>query len=262
MKRVISVIMNTSLPAMFLLSLITGCITYTGTGEELRMEIPAYDSRATIIEYTGYTVSFDENSKLPVWVAYELTADETDGPINRNGRNFRPDERIQLKQADSFDYKGSGWSRGHMAPAGDFKWDDKAMWDTFYYTNCCPQDETLNNGSWQTLEKKVRSLARKYKSVYVVTGPLVGKNEYGRIGSHGVVVPDAFYKALLVYKDDGYHAIGFVMYNIPDTQRLIDCYLSINDLETISGIDFFPALENSIEETVEDSVDLSFWNIR
>ena len=251
--------MNLLQPVIF----ITGCIAYTGGGEVIRMELPAYDnSSANIIEYTGYTVSFDDNSKLPVWVAYELTADETDGPINRNGRNFRPDDKIMLKQADSFDYRRSGWSRGHMAPAGDFKWDDKAMGDTFYYTNCCPQDETLNNGSWQTLEKKVRSLARKYKSVYVVTGPLVVKNEYGRIGPHGVVVPDAFYKALLVYKDEGYHAIGFVMYNIPDTQRLADCYLSINDLETISGIDFFPALDDSIEETVEDSVDLSFWHIR
>ena len=89
-----------------------------------------------------------------------------------------------------------------MAPAGDFKWDDGAMWDTFYYTNCCPQDEKLNNGSWNVLENKVRTWARQFGNVYVVTGPIIGQNRGGMIGSHGVVVPDAFFKAVLVYSDE------------------------------------------------------------
>lgn len=228
----------------------------------IRMEIPAYDQKAFIIDYSGYTVSYDESSKLPVWVAYELTSEETDGPINRGGRSFRPDERIKKSQADHFDYRGSGWSRGHMAPAGDFKWDETAMSDTFFYTNCCPQNETLNNGSWQTLEKKVRSIARLYNKVYVVTGPIIGENQYGKIGSHNVVVPDAFYKALLVSPDGRYHAIGFVMMNVSTTQPLHDCFMSINELENVCGIDFFPAIDDAIEETIESSVDLDVWRIR
>ena len=228
----------------------------------MKMELPAYNQNAFIIDYSGYTVSYDEASRLPVWVAYELTSEETDGPVNRGGRNFRPDEGINKVQADQFDYRGSGWSRGHMAPAGDFKWDDSAMSDTFYYTNCCPQDETLNNGSWQTLEKKVRSIARLYNKVYVVTGPIIGENQYGRIGFHNVVVPDAFYKALLIQENASFHGIGFVMNNNSSPQYLKDCYMSINKLEDISRLDFFPDLNDSIEETVEDIVDLSIWKIR
>ena len=228
----------------------------------VKMEFPAYNQSAFIIDYSGYSVSYDESSRLPIWVAYELTSAETDGPINRGGRNFRPDEKIKKVQADQFDYRGSGWSRGHMAPAGDFKWDETAMSDTFFYTNCCPQDETLNNGSWQTLEKKVRSIARLYDNVYVVTGPIIGENQYGKIGSHSVVVPDAFYKALLISQDGKYHAIGFVMKNISQTQPLHDCYLSINELENVSGIDFFPSLDDAIEESVESDVDLDVWRIR
>ena len=228
----------------------------------IKMEIPAYDQRAFIIDYNGYTVSYDESSKLPIWVAYELTSEETDGPINRGGRSFRPDERIKKAQADHFDYRGSGWSRGHMAPAGDFKWDETAMSETFFYTNCCPQNETLNNGSWQTLEKKVRSIARLYNKVYVVTGPIIGENQYGKIGSHNVVVPDAFFKSLLIIKDGDYYGIGFVMTNDSSTHRIQDSYITINELETITGIDFFPALDDAMEEFVENDVDINIWRVR
>ena len=149
-----------------------------------------------------------------------------------------------------------------MAPAGDFKWDDGAMWDTFYYTNCCPQDEKLNNGSWNVLENKVRTWARQFGSVYIVTGPIIGQNQGGKIGVHGIVVPDAFFKAVLAYSDEAFHGIAFIMFNNSTPQRLPESYLSINDLEKISGLDFFPELDDTVEETVEDNVDLYFWKIR
>lgn len=227
----------------------------TSTG----LEIPAYNKDAFIIYYTGYTVCYDEANRIPLWVAYELTAEEANGTIGRNGKNFRPDEKLNAVQADNFDYRGSGWSRGHMAPAGDFKWDEQAMWDTFYYTNCCPQDDKLNNGSWNVLENKVRSWARQFGSVYVVTGPIIGKNLNGKIGPHQITIPDAFFKAILVYTQGEYHGIAFTMNNNPTTQRLADCYLSINELEKDSGIDFFPLLDDAIEEIIEDSLDPSFW---
>ena len=246
------------------LQALAGCISYPDSESsfEIRMELPSFSERDHIIEYSGYTVSYDESSRIPLWVAYELTADEANGTIGRSGKSFRPDENAGVVQADYYDYRGSGWSRGHMAPAGDFKWDDMAMWDTFYYTNCCPQDERLNNGSWNTLENRVRNWARQFGSAFVVTGPIVGQNQGGRIGSHGVVVPDAFFKVILVYSDEAYHGIAFVMFNNSTPQRLPESNLSINDLETLTGCDFFPALDDSIEETVEDSVDLEFWRIK
>lgn len=248
--------------AIFILFWLPCCISYPDAGNEARMEWPACSDTECIIEYNGYTVSYDETARIPVWVAYELTADEADGTISRGGRSFRPDEKIQVVQADNNDYRGSGWSRGHMAPAGDFKWDENAMRDTFFYTNCCPQDEKLNNGSWNVLENKVRTWARQFGSVFVITGPIVGQNQGGRIGAHQIIVPDAFFKAILVCKDEAYHGISFVMFNTPAKQMLLDSYLSINDLEKISSLDFFPLLDDSIEEDVEDEVDLKFWNIR
>ena len=241
---------------------VVGCISYPDAGNEVRMELPKHGEQDCVIDYSGYTVSYNEAARIPLWVAYELTADEANGTIGRSGKNFRPDDKVKVVQADNYDYRGTGWSRGHMAPAGDFKWDDGAMWDTFYYTNCCPQDEKLNNGSWNVLENKVRTWARQFGNVYVVTGPIIGQNQGGKIGTHGVVVPDAFFKAVLVYSDDAYHGIGFVMFNNSGTQRLPDSHLSINDLEKICGLDFFPALDDSLEETIEEDVDLNFWKIR
>lgn len=241
---------------------LVGCISYPDAGSEIRMELPSHSDKNCIIEYNGYTVSYDEASRIPTWVAYELTAEEANGTIGRSGKNFRPDEKAKVVQADNYDYRGEGWSRGHMAPAGDFKWDDGAMWDTFYYTNCCPQDEKLNNGSWNVLENRVRTWARQFGSVYVVTGPIIGQNQCGRIGVHGVVVPDAFFKAVLVYSDEAFHGIAFVMFNNSTPQRILDSYLSINDLEKLSSLDFFPDLDDSVEETIEDDVDLDYWNIR
>lgn len=240
----------------------SGCISYTDPGYNARMELPAYSNHQSIFEYSDYALLYDESKRIPTWVAYELTKEEADGPIGRDGKDFRTDENAKVIQADYLDYRGSGWTRGHMAPAGDFKWDELAMWDTFYYTNCCPQDEKLNNGSWNALESRVRNWARRFGSVYIVTGPIVGKNQGGRIGAHGIIVPDAFFKAVLTYSDEAYHGIAFVMFNNSTTQRLLDSYLSINDLEGITGIDFFPALDDSIEESIENEVDLSFWRIR
>lgn len=245
-----------------ILQAIVGCISYPDAGSEVWMELPAHADTDCIIEYNGYTVSYDEAARIPAWVAYELTSEEANGTIGRSGKNFRPDDKAKVVQADNYDYRSSGWSRGHMAPAGDFKWDDGAMWDTFFYTNCCPQDEKMNNGSWHVLENKVRTWARQFGSVFVVTGPIVGQNQEGKIGPHKITVPDAFFKALLVYKDESYHGIAFVMFNNPTKQGLSDSYLSINELEKLSSLDFFPSLDDSIEETIEDEVDLKFWNIR
>lgn len=242
-----------------ILLIIVGCISYPDTGNEVRMEMLAYSDRDCIIEYSGYIVSYDEMARIPAWVAYELTADEANGAIGRSGKNFRPDGRVMVVQADNYDYRGSGWSRGHMAPAGDFKWDESAMWDTFYYTNCCPQDVNLNNGSWNVLENHVRRLAKKYGAVYVVTGPVVGANRFGKIGAHQVVVPDGFFKALLVYHDNKFYAIGFYMENVPEKQSLRNTYVTIDDLEKLTGFDFFPFLEDNVENSIEAEVNTSVW---
>lgn len=227
------------------------------------LEIPASTGSGRIVRHGAYVSSYNTSTLIPDWVAYELTAEEAGGRRDREGIEFRMDPDLKgCTQAMREDYSGSGWTKGHLMPAADAATSSSTMAETFYFTNICPQDETLNAGDWQFLEKKVRSWARRYGSVFVVTGPIVGENRYGTIGDRDVTVPDAFYKALLVRRKDGsYSSIAFVMGNDSERYFLKDCNITVDELERLTGFDFFPGLDDRIEEKVESKVKLSDWGI-
>ena len=243
------------------LGLICAGCAFTQDIDTSRIELPALESTDYIVEYQGYVSSYNALTKTPDWVAYELTKDETYGDAVRDGKYFRPDDRVLLPQPDDYDYRGSGWTRGHLAPAADFRWSDEAMWETFHFTNCCPQDEELNNGMWNTLEKKCRTWARKHGKVYIVTGPIIGKNIYGTIGSGRVVIPDAFFKAVMVQKGNTWHSIAFVMENREWNENMQNCAMSVDELEDLTGLDLFAALEDETEKKNEKGFSLSFWKL-
>jgi len=228
------------------------------------LEIPALTDGGRLVQHGAYVSSYNTETLIPNWVAYELTAEETGGDKKREGIEFRMDPDLKgVKQAMREDYSGSGWTKGHLMPAADAAFSSSAMGETFYFTNICPQDETLNAGDWQYLEKKVRQWAGRYGSVWVVTGPIVGENRYGTIGDRDVVVPDAFFKAVLIQKKNGsYSAVAFVMDNDDERYYLKDCLMSINDLETLTGFDLYPGLDDKVEEKVESTVRLSDWGLR
>ena len=229
-------------------------------GEQL--ELPAQKQTDKIKRYRGYVSSYNTETLIPDWVAYELTREETRGKATRADKNFSMDLSFKGKQAMREDYMGSGWTRGHMAPAGDFFWSDEAMEETFYFMNICPQREELNNKDWQYLEKQVREWANRYGKVWVVSGPIIGENIYGTIGRDRVVVPDAFFKAVMVHDGRRYQSIAFVMGNDAERYWLQDCALTIDELEERTGIDFYPALPDDIEDDAESRYDFSVWGIR
>ena len=226
------------------------------------LEVPAVVAQDNIMEYQGYVTSYNTETLIPNWVAYELTEEETHGDATRDGKEFSMDFNFKGKQARREDYFRSGWTRGHMAPAGDFFWSDEAMAETFYFLNICPQKEELNNKDWQYLEKQVRAWARKYGKVWVVSGPIVGDNIYGTIGEDRVVVPDAFFKVVMVHDGKQYQSIAFVMGNDAERYWLQDCALTVDALEQRTGLDFYPALPDDLEEDAESRYDFSVWGIR
>ena len=116
--------------------------------------------------YKGMDLSFNPQYHIPNWVSWELTADETDGNVARSNK-FSADPEME-GSAETWDYSYSGYDRGHMAPAGDMRWDKEAMSQTFYMTNICPQVKTLNAGSWKNLEEKCRQWAEAESAIYIV----------------------------------------------------------------------------------------------
>ena len=133
---------------------------------QLCMAAPLKKTPEIVLQRTSYVASYNQQTRCPNWVAWQLTADHTDGGLKRMN-NFHEDEDCPLPRATLQDYKGSGWSRGHMCPAGDNKWSRKAMYDSFSLVNVCPQDSKHNSGVWNSIEMDCRRWARQYGEVYM-----------------------------------------------------------------------------------------------
>lgn len=172
-------------------------------------------------------------------------------------RYFQTDQTL-TRIVSSPLYKGSGWDRGHLCPAGDNKWDREAMIESFYMTNICPQHHNLNRGDWNELEQKCRKWVKKDSCLYIVAGPIFYDRKPQTIGEHKVAVPDAFFKVILALHKKP-KAIGFIYKNNEGNNPLDSYVNTVDEVERITGIDFFPALPDDIERTVEASYNLKDW---
>lgn len=228
------------------------------------LEIPrlTFDCSQQVIEHAGYTVNYNLSRHIPNWVAYELTDHEVSGAEERTNK-FLPDPMVEGDPVVTKDYSNSGYDRGHMAPAGDMKWSEQAMRESFYMTNMCPQNHSNNAGDWKDLEELARDLAHCYKSLYICCGPIV-TDESNTIGTvRKIVVPQAFYKVFLRQKPDGsWTSIGFVMPNAAGNRPLLTYMLSVDEVEQLTGIDFFYNLPDSVEDIIEADYNVSDWTVK
>ena len=215
--------------------------------------------REQVIAHEGYTVSYNSLWCIPNWVAYELTAEEVDGDEPR-GDDFVPDPLAKGNTATTNDYKHSGYDRGHMAPAGDMKWSKTAMDESFYLSNICPQNKNLNKGDWKELEELARKWALEYGNIYIACGPIVADN-HKTIGQNNVAVPESFFKVFLRETNNRWTTIGFLFENKAGNKKLNTYIRSIDEIEELTGIDFFPLLADDVEEAIERQTNTYDWNI-
>ena len=232
---------------------------------------PLKDRPEQILKRKGYTVSYNSETKNPNWVAWHLTKSRTYGDHQRKDEMFAEDADIEAPRATDNDYYNSRYDRGHMCPAGDNKWDKQAMMESFLFTNVCPQNHGLNKYEWNNLEILCRQWAREYGAIDIVCGPLystggdryrVGRSDQGEqktIGRNKVWVPDAFFKVVLCRQGEP-KAIGFIYRNNGTKQRMDEAVCTVDKVEELTGIDFFPELDDKIERKVEAKVSMSEWN--
>lgn len=231
----------------------------TSTYEGLHLSAPLYDREEQIFHHSGYSVSYNEMWRLPNWAGYELTREKTKGTVPR-ATHFNPNPRVIGVSATNQDYANSGYDRGHLVPAADMKWSKQAMEESFYFTNICPQLHNLNAGDWKELEEKVREWAVKDSAIVVVSGPIVSKKPK-RIGVNKVAVPKAFFKVILSPYAHPPQAIGFIMNNEKCNKPLRKYAVTVDSVEVVTGIDFFPTLPNEVEEKVESKYKLDYWRL-
>jgi endonuclease G len=210
-----------------------------------------------IVKHTYYTLSYCEKDEQPEWVYYELTSEMVKGRQPRSD-DYRPDFQISTISAQLEDYKGSGYDRGHLCPAGDMKLNLTSMSESFYLSNMSPQDKDFNAGIWNTLEDRVRKWALTSERIYVVTGGVLTSNK-GKIGSNGVSIPKYFYKVIYDPRGLG-KMIAFLIPNENSEKPLQNYIVTVDSLENLTGIDFFPELPVSNENHLESSLNLSSWS--
>lgn len=211
-----------------------------------------------IKKYPGMTVSFNAQMHIPNWVAWELTAEKANGKESRNG-SFYNDPDI-TGCAETYDYSYSGYDRGHMAPAGDMKWSKDAMQSSFTLANICPQVKSLNTGAWKRLEEKCRVWAKADSVIYIVCGPVLNDPIREYIGDTRVAVPKRFFKVILAPYSSPARGIGFIMPNDKVPGGMQACAVCIDEVERITGHDFFSELPDSIEDLIEQQCDFHYWS--
>jgi len=216
------------------------------------------DRPEQILRRAGYVTSYNKETRAPNWTAWRLFGNHTNGQWKRKGVKYHEDEDVGYPKATNSDFYGSGYDRGHMCPSGDNKWDRQAQEDCFLFTNMCLQNHALNGGDWNDLEIKCRKWAEKYGDILIVCGPIFSEKPYKTKGKNKVAIPDAFFKVVVCLNGTP-KGIGFYYPNEDGHQSMSSYATSIDEIEDITGIDFFASLPDNIEKNVEKQCNFNDW---
>lgn len=236
-----------------------------GIAEHLPYGFP---NRENILYRTGYLVSSNDRRDVPNWVCYHLTAAYLAAGVGRTN-DYRPDPDVLDgdDRADLSDYRGSGYDRGHLAPAADMARSRITMSESFLLTNIAPQAPGFNRGIWKRLETEVRGWAVVRGDINVCTGPVYldddgdGVVEFDVIGRGQVAVPDAFFKIVVAREDSGLDVIAFILRNrrYPHGANLADFIVSVDEIESLTGLDFLSRVHDDVEEKIESERAGELW---
>jgi endonuclease G len=215
-----------------------------------------------VVHHKYYSLGYSEAHEQASWVCYVLNKDELRIPNVPRYNRYEDDLKVNSGSATYYDYRGSGYSRGHLAPAGDMAFSEEAMRESFYMSNMSPQLISFNGGIWRELEETVRDWAYKDKHLYIVTGPIL-ESSMQSFGTNRISVPRYFYKAMMDIEGDLTKGIAFIMPNELSERPLMDYAVTIDELEKRLGFDIFPnLLENDVlEESLESKIDIDLWPV-
>jgi len=211
-----------------------------------------------VIRHTYYALCYAEEVEQPRWTVHVVEGRRLRESRVRRTQDFRPDPAVPTQSAELADYRGSGYDRGHLVPAGDFKWDSVGMSETFYLSNMSPQLHEFNAGIWEEVESTVRAWAREKGRLVVYTGPVLDKPK-GYIGPNRVAVPRAFYKVVYWVEGNRGEAVAFLVPHAPTRRPPRAFLVPVDSVERVTGIDFWPALPDGLESEIEARVNTSFW---
>ena len=224
-------------------------VDYVPAAGEALGGFPASCRRLQYLDNDCFYIGYDEELRLPAWVAYRLF----DGKWHASGKRpaaFLPDSRISAP-VKSEEYTGSGYDRGHLAPNSAIAqcYGQDAQLKTFLLSNIVPQKHDFNAGLWKRLEQReLHNYALRYGEIWIVAGPVFGKKI--RRTSTGLPIPEKLFKIIACMRGGKVYAISFLMDQKADGK--IDRYLSsIDEIEELTGLDFLPKLTPEQQAVLE-----------
>lgn len=226
--------------------------------EFLAYGLPA--TQGTLLCRTGYALSHDDTKKSPLWVAQRMTAERLVAKVTRSDRFVADPDLPKGQRAELEDYRGSGYDRGHMAPAADMRWSKEAMQESFYLSNMAPQvGPGMNRGIWSDIEAAIRRWVASRGELFIYTGPIFDREQSSKtIGPNQVAVPTHFYK--VVFDPIRIETIAFVVPNAPHPTRRIEEFItSVRDIEMRSGLNFLDRIQPSVQALIEEPVAPALW---
>lgn len=228
--------------------------------------LPHTQAQITCLNQTSFSIGYSEKYKNLLWASYRVRT----SPLYTNYERFRyfsTDERTQSK-VHYYQYSNSGYTRGHMAPAATiyYGFGKKEMELTFLMSNITPQVERINGGIWATIENLEREFARvSNRELIVVAGPVFDMDRdsllqcskrSGKCKDTGIEIPDQFYKIILFYDKNikEYRTIAFLIDHHTKERSIQKFLVSIDKIEELTKINFFPYLHKQLEEKLEANV--------
>lgn len=228
--------------------------------ESERFYVPTYSGQ--LIHHKYYSLSYIEKHEQAEWVAYVLTKESLRKPNVPRAKKFKADYDVKTRSAFHRDYTHSGYTRGHLAPAGDMAFNQEAMQESFFMSNMSPQLRSFNNGVWRELEEQTRDWAYEERRLFVVSGPILSEIQ-GKIGENKVSIPKKFFKVLLDIDGNRKNGIGFIIENRETEKHLHEFAVTIDEVEKLTGINFYGSLiSEELEEELESDFDLKHWPVK
>lgn len=226
------------------------------SSEDLFYGIPGTPDQLLIRK--GFSIGYGKKERQAIWVCYILTSDRLDLPKVARSNKFRPDPLVE-KPVHPRDYRKTGFDKGHLAPAADFTYSEETMQNSFYMSNISPQVPGCNRGIWKRLEQQVRNWARKEGRICVITGPIFSPDDKD-MKDTGIRIPCAFYKVILDTTPPE-KVIGFIIPNETTKKRLGSFVVTVDEVEKVTGCDFFSGLPDEQEKELESAVVPADWGM-
>ena len=226
--------------------------------QNLQLGIPAESDQ--MIDRSGFALGYSKSRRQALWVSYILTAAHLNAPQVKRANKFRPDPELKFDPVRPQQYNRTGFDRGHLAPASDMTYSRETMEQSFYMTNISPQLPACNRGIWKRIETQIRAWARQESELYVITGPVFFDGEAVFMKNTDIRIPDAFYKVALDLSPP-MKMIAFLVPNRASKRPVRSFVVTVDEIEAITGMNFFDNLDDRIENELEKHSDIAEWNI-